>query len=80
MNLFQLASNFTESVAEWVKQGAPVVTEEQFKKRADLCNGCEFFDKEAFAGKGRCLKCGCSTFKLFLATSSCPINKWGKEN
>jgi len=76
MTLLDMASNFASSVAQWAKAGAPVVTEEQFKQRADICNRCEFFDPAAFGGRGRCTKCGCSTYKLFLATSKCPIEKW----
>jgi hypothetical protein len=52
MKLLEMASNFTASVAEWVKQGAPVVTQEQFQKRADLCNACEFFDQVSIDGGG----------------------------
>ena len=77
MTLLEMASNFASSVAEWTKAGAPVVTKEQFKARADICNSCEFFDPKAFGGRGRCTKCGCSTYKLFLATSKCPADKWG---
>lgn len=76
MTLLELAKNFTASVAEWVKSGAPLVSEEQFKRRVAECRACEFFDAEAFGGKGRCMKCGCSSYKLFLATSKCPIGKW----
>ena len=76
MTLLDMASNFASSVAQWAKAGAPVVTEEQFKQRADICNRCEFFDPAAFGGRGRCTKCGCSTYKLILAPSKCPIEKW----
>ena len=79
MTLFDMAQNFTTSVAEWVKAGAPVVKEEDFKKRVEICQACEFFDQQAFSGRGKCKKCGCSSYKLFLATSSCPIKKWDKE-
>ena len=79
MTLFDMAQNFTSSVAEWAKAGAPVVTEEQFKKRVEICQGCEFFDAKAFGNRGKCTKCGCSSYKLFLSTANCPIEKWGKE-
>ena len=78
MTLFEMAKNFAASVAEWVDRGAPVVTEEQFQQRVETCHTCEFFDAEAFGGKGRCQKCGCSSYKLFLATAKCPIDKWGR--
>lgn len=76
MSIIEMAENFAESAAEWVKNGAPVVSKAEFKQRADICSACEFFDPKAFAGKGRCTQCGCSSFKLFLATARCPIGKW----
>ena len=71
-----MLENFAGSVAEWAKAGAPLVTEEQFKERAEICQKCEFFDAQAFGHRGKCTKCGCSTYKLFLSTSRCPIDKW----
>ena len=78
MSLMDMALNFSREISIWVKNGAPVVSEEEFTKRASICIGCEFYDEKAFGGKGKCLKCGCSTFKLFLSTSKCPIDKWSK--
>ena len=76
MTLGEMASNFASSIKEWVKHGAPVVSEDQYKERAEACLACEFWDPEAFAGKGKCLKCGCSGVKLYLSTSKCPVGKW----
>ena len=78
MTLLDMAKNFAGEVATWVKEGVPTVSEDEFKKRADICSGCEFFDPEAFGGRGRCKQCGCSSWKLFLATSKCPVDKWGR--
>ena len=76
-SLFQQAKNLTTSVANWVKDGAKVASEEVLKERMDICKKCEFWDAEAFAGTGRCKKCGCSTqAKLRMATEKCPEGKW----
>ena len=62
---------------DWAKSGFKVASDEQFKERMDFCNSCEFFDKEAFMGAGKCNKCGCRMLsKARMATSFCPINKW----
>ena len=54
------------------------VEKKVFEERAKICEGCEFYDAEAFGGKGKCTKCGCASWKLFLATVKCPIDKWDK--
>lgn len=76
MTLLDMAKNFAREVKVWVKNGAPVVPQAEFEKRAHQCAACEFYNAEAFGGRGRCEKCGCSSFKLFLATTKCPIDKW----
>ena len=76
MTLLDMAKNFAREVKVWVEGGAKVVSEQEFQKRAELCAACEFYDAEAFGGRGKCRQCGCSSFKLFLATTKCPIDKW----
>ena len=76
MTLREMASNFASAISEWIANGAPVVSKAQYKERASQCLECEFWDPEAFAGKGKCLRCGCSGVKLYLATSKCPEGKW----
>jgi hypothetical protein len=78
-NVAVMAQTFMKSMGSWAKSGFKTVTEEQLKERLEICAKCEFWDKNSFAGTGRCLKCGCSTqAKLRLATEKCPIDKWGK--
>jgi hypothetical protein len=70
--------SLAKSVADWKKSGFSTATAEKLADRLDICKGCEFWDGEAFAGTGKCKKCGCSTqAKLRMATSKCPIDKWG---
>jgi hypothetical protein len=73
-----MVKNLAQSMTQWVKNGFKLATEDQLKKRLEICAGCEFWDKEALGGTGRCKKCGCSTqAKLRLAHEKCPIDKWG---
>jgi hypothetical protein len=71
----QLKSLATAAL-EYAKSGFKDCPDKEYQERLAICGGCEFFDKAAFNGAGRCLKCGCSGLKLKLAISSCPIGKW----
>ena len=67
------------AVTNWtVKDGLKVVSPEILEIRKKLCFECEFWDKDAFAGVGRCKICGCSLAKLYIPSSSCPLPspKW----
>ena len=76
MKLGEMISGFASAMKEWIANGAPIVSEDQYKERAETCLACPHWDQDAYAGKGKCLKCCCSGVKLYLATSSCPIKKW----
>lgn len=75
---FGLAKNLTNSLMAWQKAGRPVVTSEQWNSRLTICRGCEFWQELGNTNIARCKKCGCSSGKLLLATSRCPLNppKW----
>lgn len=46
---------------------------EKSKERLDICNVCEFLNKE----KVQCTKCGCfMKLKTVIPTAKCPIGKW----
>lgn len=74
----QMAENFVGAVSQWSKAGFPVVSEEVWRARAAVCEGCEYWDGAARFGLGKCRhkKCGCTRFKRFLATEKCPLGKW----
>jgi hypothetical protein len=74
--LVEKAKNFTSSMVEWATSGFPVVDNDLLLKRKEVCNTCEFWDKDGYMGAGKCKKCGCSGIKLNLATSVCPAGKW----
>jgi hypothetical protein len=74
----ELAANFTGALAAWAKAGFKIVERSVYESRHALCQACDWWDAKAWAGSGRCRKCGCSRAKLWLTTSKCPLNppKW----
>ena len=76
-----MANNLTTALVEWQKAGRPVVTAEQWNKRLTICRGCEFWSEIMKTKIAKCKKCGCSSGKLLLSTSRCPLNppKWTQE-
>jgi hypothetical protein len=78
-SLLEKAGSLASNLGVWAKAGFQVVGASQLQSRLDICKGCEFWDQSGFAGTGKCKKCGCSTqAKLRMATSKCPIDKWGQ--
>lgn len=78
-SLIEQVKTLGEAVKNWtVKDGLTVVSPEILEFRKNACNSCENWDKEAFAGIGRCKVCGCSAAKLYLPSASCPLSdpKW----
>ena len=76
--ILEKAFSASISVAEWGKKGFLVAQNQQLEARLNICKGCEFWNSDGFGGTGSCKKCGCSTqAKLRMATSKCPIDKWG---
>lgn len=73
-----MAKNLAKSLVEWQRAGRPVVSKEQWNKRISICRGCEFWQEVGESQIARCRKCGCSSGKLLLSTSRCPLNppKW----
>jgi hypothetical protein len=72
----EMALTFTKAVARFAGSGCKLVERDVFDARAATCNDCEKWDGEALSGVGRCTECGCTGFKRFMATESCPIGKW----
>jgi hypothetical protein len=68
----ELFQNLAKEGVRWLKAGMPLLPQEVAQERLSLCKVCEFY-----VG-ARCSKCGCQMkVKTTLATSSCPIGKWG---
>lgn len=64
------------AVAGFAAGGFRTVPEDVLAHRQGLCHACEHWDAQAFAGTGKCRKCGCSCWKLHFPRSACPIGKW----
>lgn len=75
-SLKKQAANFLSSMKDFAMSGFKTVTDEQYKTRRAICEGCQFFDRDGFGGTGRCKKCGCSSLKLNIAASRCPFGLW----
>jgi hypothetical protein len=76
-SIVKMASNFASAMKDFAESGFLRVTPEQYNSRMDICNKCEFWQPDARMGLGKCLKCGCTGAKQWIATSVCPIEKWG---
>lgn len=77
-SLNEMASNFMAATLRWVSAGLPVVQQEIYDSRMNICGNCEFWDSNARLGLGKCkaLGCGCTKLKQWLATEKCPKGKW----
>lgn len=72
----QLAS-FLQAITAWASAGFKMATPQQVQQRIEVCQSCEHWKPDGAFGMGRCMKCGCTSMKLALATSACPIGRWG---
>ncbi len=75
-----MLANFAAATARWAKAGLPVVADDQFKQRLNLCRNCPkgYWQETARFGLGKCASpgCGCTKLKLWLATEKCPLGVW----
>jgi hypothetical protein len=80
-DLGTVAKNFLNAMSSWQKAGRPVVSKDTWKLRLSTCRSCEWWQEVAKTQIARCKKCGCSSAKLLLGTSRCPLNppKWTEE-
>ena len=81
-DLGQVAKNFVSAMVNWQKNGRPVVSKKTWKMSLATCRGCEWWQEVATTQIARCRKCGCSSAKLLLGTSKCPLTppKWDAED
>tara|TARA_R100000808_G_scaffold7806_1_gene22518 strand:+ start:1278 stop:1592 length:315 start_codon:yes stop_codon:yes gene_type:complete len=76
--LFQMVKGFSKELVEYVKQGAPNVSPEDYADRLDACKACPHL-KEKFM---RCGLCGCMIqHKAKWKTTTCPDKpeRWAKQ-
>lgn len=76
--LYIKAFNFLSALSAHAIAGFPVVSPEQYKKRLDICLGCEY----KHPTQNECTECGCPIEeKAAWAEQSCPLKnpKWLSE-
>ena len=73
-----VAGNFIGSLKNWQAAGRPIVSKTVWEERLGICRSCSWWQEVAKTKIARCKKCGCSSAKLLLGTSKCPLNppKW----
>ena len=70
-SMFQMLRSFSKELVNYVKEGAPNVTTEDYADRLDVCNNCPNIIKQSM----RCRLCGCAMqHKAKWKTSVCPDN------
>jgi hypothetical protein len=76
--LAEMTANFTKALGHWAAAGFKIVERSIFEERHAICKSCEFWLPDARLGTGKCQKCGCTIYKLWMATSICPLTppKW----
>lgn len=77
-----VGTSFVKSMKTWVGAGFPLSGNDLADSRMGICNECEFWKPtynrlaNLVGWTGKCMKCGCGSFKWDVATEKCPIGKW----
>ena len=73
--LAKQARQFGGAALNHAKNKFKMTSEEEQKKRLEICNSCEFIDNNK--DNPRCHECGCFlNIKTGWASQRCPIGKW----
>lgn len=76
-SILKMVKNFVKESVTFIKEGAPVCSEEEYKERITLCSTCDQYNEK----KQTCNICGCfMPAKAGWKTSVCPDTppKWHK--
>lgn len=76
LSTIKMLQRFTGATFRWAKAGFSIADETEVARRKASCTSCRYWNPTARLGMGKCLKCGCTSLKLKLATEKCPIGKW----
>lgn len=73
-----IPKNLKNSLITLYRSGQPIVTPHEWDRRTSICRGCNYWEEYSTGSIARCTKCGCSSGKLLLQTSKCPLPspKW----
>lgn len=70
-SLVRQAWNLTRSLADFVADGCKLVDRDEYQRRLEVCDVCEF------RRGNQCLECGCRlSIKAQGRAFKCPQNKW----
>jgi hypothetical protein len=70
-SLVQQAWNLAGSLVDFIADGCRTVTKDQYRRRLEICDACEF------RLGNRCVKCGCRlALKARGRAFRCPLGKW----
>ena len=71
----QQAVSFFKSLAKHMMNGFKYASDDEYKRRLEICNECESNRND------RCVECGCFvSIKAKWASEECPLRKWMKFN
>ena len=74
-SIFTQLFTFSKAITTQVLAGCPIASDEEIKKRAEVCSTCPFLKKEEY----RCGVCNCKLqYKIPWSTSKCPKGLWEK--
>src|SRR5205085_2083076 len=80
MTWLQAAKNFVASMKAWNYAGRPIVNDELFEHRKEICSECEHRRGWRAIDVTWCSLCKCGTggtsLKLRMETEKCPAFKW----
>lgn len=69
--LHKQAWNLAKSLADFVADGCQTLSEEQYRRRLEICDACDL------RRGNRCTKCGCRlSLKARGRAFQCPVGKW----
>ena len=72
-SLAKQAFNLGKAAVEHTMAGFPRVSEDEFKRRINICNKCDSLIPNSM----RCRECGCfMTKKAWWKEQECQLNKW----
>lgn len=75
-SLPEMLSNLARDTTQWVSAGLPVTDKTIALRRYEACQQCDHWHAGARLGLGKCDLCGCTKFKIHMATTTCRLGKW----
>jgi hypothetical protein len=68
-----LPKNMKSSLNIYKSSGKTLAPPSLYEERINICRVCSFWEEDSRTGYARCKKCGCSSSKILLLESTCPL-------